>query len=130
MTPVLAQESNHRTLGYTDKKRHHRDAAGSLRFNNDPGASRTRVLRIKSPLLYRLSYRVTRLGEWKVIRWHVRIKASASGFVVIDPTVSLASAQLSGESAGSPSSAGKRYVFCYSSIIRSFGGCNTLIRRG
>jgi hypothetical protein len=31
----------------------------SLLFNNDPGGSRTRDLRIKSPLLYQLSYRVS-----------------------------------------------------------------------
>ena len=31
------------------------------RFLNDPGGSRTRDLRIKSPLLYQLSYRVVAL---------------------------------------------------------------------
>ena len=33
-------------------------AAISLLFNNDPGGFRTHDLRIKSPLLYQLSYRV------------------------------------------------------------------------
>ena len=33
-------------------------AANPLIFNDDPGGSRTRDLRIKSPLLYQLSYRV------------------------------------------------------------------------
>ena len=34
-------------------------ALNCLYFNNDPGGSRTRDLRIKSPLLYQLSYRVS-----------------------------------------------------------------------
>jgi serine/threonine protein kinase len=36
----------------------HRDITHGMRSVNDPGGSRTRDLRIKSPLLYQLSYRV------------------------------------------------------------------------
>jgi hypothetical protein len=39
-------------------KRFKRISGKSIRKNNDPGGSRTRDLRIKSPLLYQLSYRV------------------------------------------------------------------------
>ena len=50
---------------------------------NDPGGSRTRDLRIKSPLLYQLSYRVDqsyapksngRRHRWRgsLLRWHDR----------------------------------------------------------